>query len=179
MGKQPTWRDTFDLTVNAIRESFLGRANLHTQTKFRNAGVRGFGTWANAAKEAAEELNKVATRRFRGKNAEEKERYRGLQAEAKKEVDEVLRQVEKGEIKTVDDLPPVTGSERFPVLSQYAEQPTQAEAAYRTRNEAAPHGRQRRSASPRSLAVFHHRVSLRQAQLYGTTQRAFAEGRAF
>ncbi|BGP13480.1 hypothetical protein JCM10213v2_001400 [Rhodosporidiobolus nylandii] len=40
----------------------------------------------------------------------------------------------------------------------------------------------RRSASPppeRSLAVFHRRLSHRQAQIYGTTQRAFAEGTPF
>ncbi|GAA5946317.1 hypothetical protein JCM10213_001795 [Rhodosporidiobolus nylandii] len=41
----------------------------------------------------------------------------------------------------------------------------------------------RRSRSPppelRSLAVLHRRLSHRQAQIYGTTQQDFAEGRAF
>ncbi|GAA5955508.1 hypothetical protein JCM10213_001757 [Rhodosporidiobolus nylandii] len=139
------WRTVFDATIADVRTAFTHRKDLIEQFPRPDDRVKGFAQWSHPLKEEAEIMENHSKNGMRGDADEVKERFRGLQAQALKELEAVRDEVKDGTVKTVANL--------------------------------------RRSASPppelRSLAVFHRRLTHRQAQLYGTTQRAFAEGRAF
>ncbi|BGP13484.1 hypothetical protein JCM10213v2_001404 [Rhodosporidiobolus nylandii] len=223
------WRTVFDATIADVRTAFTHRKDLIEQFPRPDDRVKGFAQWSHPLKEEAEIMENHSKNGMRGDADEVKERFRGLQAQALKELEAVRDEVKDGTVKTVANLPPLTDRTAFPALNEalaivhnakdrarknrkaretgYRAKKRQDQAAssssqsqYRERDESPPAESclpfpslgttlmldtllQRRSASPppelRSLAVFHRRLTHRQAQLYGTTQRAFAEGRAF
>ncbi|BGP13471.1 hypothetical protein JCM10213v2_001391 [Rhodosporidiobolus nylandii] len=153
------WRTKFDTTVNDVRRAFLDRADLIEKYGRTDARVKDFGKWSNTMKEAAESIYKCSHSKMRTARDADRERLSELKEEAQQQLEGVRDRVKAGGIATVADL---------------------SQSQYRERDEVPP---ARRSRSPppelRSLAVLHRRLSHRQAQIYGTTQQDFAEGRAF